>query len=221
VYRGRNATGTGIMGERLSLARTILKIVLLPFPLLRPVVLNEGSLATEATTILVPSLLRDRAKRFPRRLDTSNARQGRGFAELAQIHFQAMRCRRNRRTIKGVGSRFTGASHRLVGAWQANPPAVTLIRRVMPPSVPKASRLSIKRLRTAIQRFRGEEGDRSMFSDDVVLGKGADWPKNGPVPARPVNGYPTPWKGIGCCGTAACARPRRTPWPAAGGSRRL
>ena len=28
-----------------------------------------------------------------------------------------------------------------------------------------------------------------MFSDDVELASRAHWPKNGPVPAHPVNGY--------------------------------
>ncbi len=36
----------------------------------------------------------------------------------------------------------------------------------------------------------GEEGDRSMFSDDLVPVNRADWPKNGPVPGRPVDGCP-------------------------------
>ena len=34
------------------------------------------------------------------------------------------------------------------------------------------------------------EGDRSMFSADVFPAKQAFPPKNGPVPSRPVNGYP-------------------------------
>ena len=36
----------------------------------------------------------------------------------------------------------------------------------------------------------GKEGDRSMFSGGVETLIGANLPKNGPVPARPVNGYP-------------------------------
>jgi hypothetical protein len=45
-------------------------------------------------------------------------------------------------------------------------------------------------LRRTLQFSRGgEEGDRSMFSDDVELESRAHWPKNGPVPAHPVNGY--------------------------------
>ena len=35
----------------------------------------------------------------------------------------------------------------------------------------------------------GRQGDRSMFSAFVFPGNNDFWPKNGPVPGRPVNGY--------------------------------
>ncbi len=46
------------------------------------------------------------------------------------------------------------------------------------------------------------EGDRSLFSEDVLLTKHVFPPKNGPVPNRPVNGYPID----------LCATTRATPW---------
>ena len=47
----------------------------------------------------------------------------------------------------------------------------------------------------------GEEGDRSMFSDNGCSCESRSRPKNGPVPRHPVNGY----GGAIACKRADCA----------------